>query len=148
MDPTRSDNAFANYSLAYIAYCDGSSYTGNRSDPVVYQNQTMYFRGRLVLDALLRDIVKTAGQVQNVVVSGSSAGGLTVYLHLDHVATYFPNTNVVGMVDAGYFLNANTTQGVPSYEQSCLAGLKLWGTDRTSFDESCQAAKSGKDLGD
>ena len=37
---------------------DGTSYTGNNPDPVVYNDTKLYFRGRLVLSAIIDDIAK------------------------------------------------------------------------------------------
>ena len=49
-------------------------------------------------------------QAELIVFTGGSAGGLTVFLHLDHVAarmkTEAPNARVVGEPVCGYFLDA------------------------------------------
>ncbi len=146
MDVSRADNYFANWTLAYIMYCDGSSYTGNLASPVPYQNQTVYFRGRQVLDALLNDIQQFLDLLNPlaVVVTGSSAGAVTVYTHLDHIAEVFHNSLVVGMPDAGYFLNVNNTKGQNVFGSSMQVGVALWGATRDSFDAGCAARVSGR----
>jgi hypothetical protein len=113
---------------------------------VTFQNQTLHFRGRAILDALLEDLRINQGlaDASEVVVSGSSAGGLTVYLHLDAIAAAFgTNTRVVGMVDAGYFLDANTTSGQPLYRQESQGALPLWGAGRGSFNRGCEQQSAG-----
>ncbi len=111
-----------------------------------YNNQTLYFRGRRILDAIIQDVRTAHGlpAAKEVIVSGSSAGGLTVYLHVDHVAQLFAPARVVGMVDAGYFLNANNTQNYPAYGASCQSGMQTWGVDTTSFDAGCVARTAGE----
>jgi len=120
---------------------------GNRSQPVHAQNQTLHFRGRAILNALLEDLRDNQDYAgaSDVVVSGSSAGGLTVYLHLDAIAaTFGAKTRVVGMVDAGYFLDANTTAGQAMYRQESQGGIALWGAQRGSFNSGCEQRTSGE----
>ncbi len=52
---------FATWSFAWVMYCDGTSYTGNNSEPVVFNGTIMYFRGRLILDAIFSDLVEVCG---------------------------------------------------------------------------------------
>lgn len=50
---------------------------------------------------------------------GCSAGGLATILHLDYVAEWLrtaaPRATVVGVPDAGYFLDHNDTTGAPTW---------------------------------
>jgi hypothetical protein len=54
---------------------------------------TVYYRGQKIHDAFLKTIVKKHGLLEkatDVVVSGCSAGGLAVYLHVDEVSPSLP----------------------------------------------------------
>lgn len=45
-----SGNPFANFSVAYLYYCDGASFASNREDPVPYNSTVnLMFRGRAIL---------------------------------------------------------------------------------------------------
>ena len=86
-------------------YGDGASRSGYREQPwPVPSNASfpgLYFRGAASQDAML-DYLLSIGmnEATEIVYSGGSAGGLTVFLHLDHVAermkTEAPNARVVG----------------------------------------------------
>ena len=79
-------------------YCDGWSFSGNvdapqtatvtnRSSKTV-SNVTVWLRGRVVLDAVIDDLLGVRGMrmATDVVVGGCSAGGMAVYLNCDHWA--------------------------------------------------------------
>ncbi len=74
-------------------------------------NFTIYYRGQAVHDAMLRQFVHRHNLLYatDVVVSGCSAGGLSVYLHLDEVAALFQGrgTKVRGLADSGFFLDTD-----------------------------------------
>ena len=81
-----ANTPMANWSKASVIYCDGTSFGGNRDEPVVAagtgstaaeQNRTLYFRGQRNLDAVL-DELKSRGmdKAEMAVLGGCSAGGL------------------------------------------------------------------------
>jgi hypothetical protein len=83
---------FAFFNRVVLYYCDGASFSGDKDEPYVYPktNQTLYFRGARVLDALLDALIQDHGlnKATDVLLSGGSAGGLSTYLHADYVGGY------------------------------------------------------------
>jgi O-palmitoleoyl-L-serine hydrolase len=79
---------FASFNKVYIRYCDGASYSGDLTDPLVVGETTLYMRGRRIVDAVVDDLLMNHDllQASSVLVSGCSAGGLAAYLHCDYIA--------------------------------------------------------------
>ena len=76
------------YSYTHV----GASFSGNRAEPYHYPktNQTLYFRGARILDAILDTLLEDHGldKATDVLLAGGSAGGLSTFLHADHVGAY------------------------------------------------------------
>ena len=107
---------FYNWNVAYVKYCDGASFAGNRSNPIKFNGKLLYFRGKRILNALIDDL-KTKGmnQAENIIFSGTSAGGLAAMLHADSFRAQIPGTIPVFVLsDAGYFVDAPSMKG-PRY---------------------------------
>eukprot|EP00729_Bicosta_minor_P016010 gene16010-33219_t len=69
---------FSTYSVAFVPYCDGGSWTGDAAAPVETPLGKVYYRGRRLLDAML-DSVLAAGlsTATELLYAGCSAGALT-----------------------------------------------------------------------
>ena len=99
---------------ARLFYGDGASRSGYVRDPVSVPGnpeQQMWFRGAASFDSALDLLLKLGmSEAELIVFTGGSAGGLTVFLHLDHVAsrmkTEAPKARVVGEPVCGFFLDA------------------------------------------
>jgi hypothetical protein len=92
----------------YVHYCDGMSYTGDLDDPVVVSGKPLFYRGRRLRDAVVSYLLGVAGMASatDVVVSGTSAGGLGVYLNLDAIRAQIPSAvRVRGLASAGFFVS-------------------------------------------
>lgn len=83
-----SNNATANpplyaYSKIFLPYGDGTSQVSDLAEPVSVGNSTVFYRGARVLRALIARLAATelAGATE-VVLGGSSAGGLSTYLYV------------------------------------------------------------------
>ena len=65
-----------NWSFAFVHYCDGASFTGDRTDPVKSVNgSTLYYRGRRIRDAAIKDLLSRGmAGADDIVISGTSAG--------------------------------------------------------------------------
>lgn len=109
---------WANWSVAYVIYCDGGCFSGMRDKPQVVPDPaggghvTLHYRGRANLDAVLDDLKANRGldSMSEVVVSGCSAGGQSCYLHCDYIAgTVKGKTRCI--CDAGMFLDVANVDG-------------------------------------
>jgi len=102
-----SDNSLLfNWNKIYIRYCDGGSFSGDNVS--YYGNNTVYFKGKKILDAVFQDLFENRGLdvASDVVVSGGSAGGLASILHGDYVKELVgEDKKVVMLPDGGFFLD-------------------------------------------
>jgi hypothetical protein len=100
-----------NWTHVYLPYCDGFSQAGDVEAPTELGGSTFFFRGLRVLRAQ-QEYLRAAGlgSATDLVVAGCSAGGLSVYLHVDKWAAAFPAARVTGLADSGFFLNYDWQQ--------------------------------------
>ena len=112
----KSDNPLMyNWNKAYFRYCDGMSYGGDVNDPIINPNNSsekMYYRGKRILNAFFESLLNEYGMnnATEVVIGGSSAGGLSVFLHTNYIATNFfdlSKTKLVMTPDVGFFIEYN-----------------------------------------
>ena len=107
-------NPLGTMNSARFFYGDGASRSGDVAGPVSVPGapqQQMWFRGAKSFDSAIDLLLKLGmSKAELIVFTGGSAGGLTVFLHLDHVrarmAVEAPNARVVGEPVCGYFLDA------------------------------------------
>ena len=81
---------FCGYNVVQINYCDGTSFSSELSDPIVYNGTQLYFRGRRNYEAVLESLFERhgLGGATEVLLSGCSAGGMSAYLHSNSVERY------------------------------------------------------------
>jgi len=109
-----TETAWANWSVAYVKYCDGGSMTGTRMEPTPARNGSgpLYYRGHYNIVAQLDNMVATKALdgYEEIVLSGCSAGGMACYAKCDFVAGYFAKHSipVKCICDAGMFLDVET----------------------------------------
>ena len=121
-DNPSQNPSFAHFNRVILWYCDGGSFTGDRTEPIVMNGSNVWFRGRRNLDAMLgylRDEHRL-GSATDVLVSGGSAGGLSAYIHADYIRASFPSPSAVRKFRAapvsGFFLNHRTIHGILEHE--------------------------------
>ena len=120
---------FAGWSTAVFNYCCGSSYTSAQPKPVPYNATfSLHHRGRAMLDASLEALAARAGlaAASDVVVTGSSAGGLSALLHVDYIANALPAANVVAMPDAGMFPMQPASDGSYQWTTDFVGAISMW----------------------
>ena len=144
-------------SCIYLPYCDGASFSGFRESawPAQYANGTnasLYFRGARNMAAALDSAVHNFGAFANateVLVVGTSAGGLTTLLHLDRIAalvhTVAGAARVRGVSDAGFFLDHATwdhnVQRSFRHEMEYIYHMQQL---QPNLDRRCLAAQTAK----
>eukprot|EP01059_Diplonema_ambulator_P029091 TRINITY_DN48212_c0_g1_i1.p1 TRINITY_DN48212_c0_g1~~TRINITY_DN48212_c0_g1_i1.p1 ORF type:complete len:271 (+),score=33.29 TRINITY_DN48212_c0_g1_i1:135-947(+) len=138
-----SEPHFGNWSMAFVEYCDGSSWTSNRSDSTTTGGVTVWHRGRPNLLSIFQDLdrtVKVLSQSTDVVLTGTSAGGMAEYLNGKYIRGLLPATaNVVLLPDAGFFLFADE-QSLPYNHQDLENGWKIWNS-KPALDPQCIASR-------
>lgn len=111
-----------------IPYCSSDSWTGTKTD----RKGMFSFMGSLIVHQVIRDLVPLGLENStDILLAGSSAGGIGVMLNLDLVQELLhENFNlkhiiVRGVMDSGWFLDRPTPTGKPVIE-ALQKGIKLW----------------------
>ncbi|CAM6107965.1 unnamed protein product [Calypogeia fissa] len=121
---------FYNWNRVLLPYCDGSSFTGDVSDPIevgldanpLINGTTpvanIFLRGQRIWTALMEDLMeKGMKNAEKALLAGCSAGGLATMLHCDQYRDLMPKTTVVKCLsDAGFFLDIPDVSGVQTME--------------------------------
>ena len=105
---TPTDNPFGSWNFVWLGYCDGSSQTSDRDEPLVVGGKPVYMRGRAILDAHLHELeaqYQFLSTATEVIVSGTSAGGLSTFLHASFIKSRLttPGAKLVAVPDAGFW---------------------------------------------
>jgi O-palmitoleoyl-L-serine hydrolase len=131
---------YAGWTQVFVHYCDGTSHSSDVAGPVPVPPadgdgdgklpSVVHFRGRANLRAVFGYLLANAGlaAATDVILSGGSAGALTVYLAIDEVATWLPpGVRLVGAPDAGFFQDAPAyATGAYTYRNSFIAADGAW----------------------
>lgn len=102
------------YNIVFMPYCDGSSWSGNRDEPLEGvcqpgEPERLFFRGSKIIDAAIDEMrALGAGNATDVLVAGGSAGGLSVFYHADRFAESFPDATVRALSDSSMFMDFDT----------------------------------------
>jgi hypothetical protein len=110
---------FNDWNMVRIQYCDGAFYAGDRVEPYPHNGTDLYFRGRYIVEETLSTLLTqfNMSAADQIIITGCSAGGIAVYLHLDWLRAHIPlHIPVVGAPDSGFFLD------IPNYK-----GQYIWG---------------------
>lgn len=141
-------NPFGSYNAVFVPYCDGSSWSSSRTDPVIYNNTEIWLRGHNNLLALLNDLTTVGNfldQATEVVITGTSAGGMTTALFTGYIKSQLrsPNPFVVALMDAGWWWNAENVKGSYAFAAGFQEayGTNFWNTtDGNTLLPVCAAA--------
>ena len=143
-DPTINPR-FNNWTFVFMHYCDGSSHTSNATLPYMDGNSSVWFRGRPNLIAQFA-YLSTLGldSASDVIYTGGSAGGMSVFLSLDFVRDLLPpSTRLVGAPDAGFFIDAPLWNNATAFafRQEFMNADLFWNsTGAGNLNSRCLAA--------
>lgn len=140
---------FANAHHVELWYCDGGSFTGDRTEPVEVNGTQVFFRGKRILDAILSFLMLNykLDEATEVLLAGGSAGGLSTFLHADYVRSQFgPNVKFGAAPVSGFFLMHDTVQGVDAYPSNMQYVYNMMNSSG-GVNQRCRAAAgaSGND---
>eukprot|EP00040_Diaphanoeca_grandis_P039537 m.259357 g.259357 ORF g.259357 m.259357 type:complete len:423 (+) comp37936_c0_seq1:238-1506(+) len=155
-DPTLNPH-FYNWSLIVPVYCDGSNYAGVEDHHNVVSptyNGTLYVRGRLILKSVIDVALHQWGldeTLEQVVLTGCSAGGTGTYFNVDFVNTYIQSqlkhskpfkTRAFG--NAGWFMDTNSAtwdgdawNGIPGIQRYADQALYSYAALSTTLNAQC-----------
>ncbi|EDO47398.1 predicted protein [Nematostella vectensis] len=104
---------FHDWNLVMICYCDGASFTGYRTEPVSIRGELIYMRGKRILEAIMDQLLSSQfSKAKRVLLTGTSAGGLSVVLHADYIRNKLPKSMALrAMSDSGYFVDIASLNG-------------------------------------
>jgi len=141
---TKTNPEFANWNTIYIEYCDGTSFSGDRDQPVIVRSTPIYLRGKRILAALLDNMEQQFGLLTKssaIILTGTSAGGLSTYLHSEYLYSRINPTvtKVYALPDAGFFLDHQTTTGIYRYRQQFQSAVVALWNATGGVDQACIA---------
>jgi hypothetical protein len=135
---------FAGFNHVFLHYCSSDAYSGDIARTI--DGAPWQFRGKVIVEALIEQLATqpidggpTLATATEVLVAGSSTGGLGVHNNLDRIAARLPATKVKGLVD-GAWIPPGTIPfdfGTFATRPDQPAGLAYWGARP---DDSCVAA--------
>ena len=138
----QSQNPLAyNWNTVYVRYCDGASFSGN-NDTIISSskdpNYKIYFRGFRNLNAVFQKLWDEYdyGNATDVQLTGSSAGGLAVYLHADYIKNTWLGPlvkNYIAMPDSGFFMDY---EGNGKYD-SCMKWIYQQQNTSIALTKAC-----------
>ena len=130
MSPDLNINDFYNWNRIYIKYCSSDVYSGTSQN--YENNMNYYFHGSNIVSEMLKDFTNTSivndtlDCASDIIVSGSSAGGLGVMIHLNKIKDMFPNAIVKGLCDAGWLISINSNNVYDIFKEEIAKGMILW----------------------
>ena len=101
---------FYNWNIVYMPYCSGESWIGSATSNKTNSQYPFYFAGHNITLATIQHLKNTQGfaTATNIVVSGTSAGGVGTVNNVDYFAAAVPAALTVGYPQAGWFTVGQT----------------------------------------
>ncbi len=98
---------FADFTHVLVHYCSSDVYAGDGERKI--GNSTWQFRGHRIVDAIIDELgarsiegAPLLADAKEVIVAGSSAGGMGVDNNVDHIAERLSQARVVGISDSAW----------------------------------------------
>ena len=143
---------FSNATFVFVHYCDGTSYSSYRADPVPVISGTgsnitqIFFRGRANLVATTKWLLAAEGMMgaTDVILTGGSAGATGVFIGVDAFRELLPtNVRLVGNPDAGFFPDLPRAGNASFfwYRESFRTADGVWGSSAAGhLNAACLSA--------
>lgn len=98
-------NPFASFTAIFVPYGSGDVYLGQRTSVVDPTSFPFYFSGHLTIKAIISHLKETQDldNANELLLSGSSAGGIGSTLNSDYVASLIPKVKVRAAPQGGWF---------------------------------------------
>ncbi|MFH1712426.1 MAG: pectin acetylesterase-family hydrolase [Patescibacteria group bacterium] len=140
-DPDKNPD-FYNFNHVYVKYSSSDVWSGNNE--VEIEGRTVYFHGARIVDAVLEDLQnenifpgQTINDATDVLLTGSSAGGVGVMRNLDHVAETLSWAEVRGVNDSAWNLVGELTPPEDWEPISDLVKEEVYEFHNPRLDQSC-----------
>ena len=105
LDFTRDDNPLADANVVYVPYCTGDVHAGVRGEQTLPDvEETWNFVGHDNVLAALDRVVPTFADTEQLVVLGTSAGGMGALFNFRFIRDGWPNTDTIVIDDSGVIL--------------------------------------------
>jgi Pectinacetylesterase len=113
IDPATNPD-FYDANVAIVDYCSSDGWSGDREGTPGEPTSSVkrwHFRGRAIFAAVIDELrARGLDSAEEIFLTGGSAGGMGVAMNLDDLQAMFPGRRVVGLMDAGFFID------YPSYD--------------------------------
>lgn len=109
---------FYTWNHVEIRYCSSDLWSGDMVRTI--SNQPFNFKGTKILDAVMNELknTKNLSNATNIIISGSSAGGIGVINQVDRIKnTHLSNKDVVVLSDSGFLFNYPNPSGAPVFSK-------------------------------
>ncbi|XP_065086521.1 palmitoleoyl-protein carboxylesterase NOTUM [Ochlerotatus camptorhynchus] len=134
LSPVPSENPYwYNANHVFVPYCSSDSWSGTKVKPETRDG--LRFMGSLIVRQVIADLIPLGlghSQGADLLMAGSSAGGLGVMLNLDKVRSFLQNekglkVSVRGVSDSGWFLDREPyTAGAVAASEAVRQGWRMW----------------------
>ncbi len=113
---------WADYGAVFLHYASSDFMDG------AGENGGWQFQGRAIMQAVMNYIKQQGdGVVRELILSGTSAGGVGVLANIDWISAMFPSARVIGLCDAGWMLDCLPfNQALSSPYTQATAGATYW----------------------
>ncbi|MFH1712075.1 MAG: pectin acetylesterase-family hydrolase [Patescibacteria group bacterium] len=143
MSPDPDKNPyFADYNHVYVKYCSSDVWAGNNT--VEIMNQDVIFAGAQIVDSVFEDLQNedvmpgpTIKNADEILLTGSSAGGYGVTHNLDRITESFPDARVTGINDSSWNMTGDLTPPEGYEPDYPLTAEESMAYHNPRLDESC-----------
>lgn len=115
LSASEEDNPdFYSWNMVKVLYCDGGSFLGSRTDPLIHKGKPLYLRGAHVLAAIIEYLqtMTSFGSADKLILAGSSSGGLATLINVDHLRKKLTAVKSIhALVDGMLFLDSQNIHG-------------------------------------